>query len=66
MTPVNRNAVVPESDIEHKKMCPIMSDRIRVMDCFGSACMMWRWQKGDATKDSGYCGLAGDPRALKP
>jgi len=29
--------------------------------CFGSGCMMWRWEKGQIGERApqGYCGLAG-------
>jgi len=33
--------------------------RAKFFRCFGSACMMWRWQ--DEKLKRGYCGLAGNP-----
>jgi len=33
--------------------------RAKYFRCWGSGCMMWRWEGGGS--DRGYCGLAGNP-----
>ena len=30
--------------------------------CIGSTCMAWRWLQLSEPKESGYCGLAGEPK----
>lgn len=36
--------------------------RAKYFRCWGSGCMMWRWEGGGSPR--GYCGLAGSPLAL--
>ena len=36
--------------------------RAKYFRCWGSGCMMWRWEAEGSKK--GYCGLAGSPVAL--
>jgi hypothetical protein len=33
--------------------------RAKYFRCWGSGCMMWRWERGNSKR--GYCGLAGSP-----
>jgi hypothetical protein len=36
--------------------------RAKYYRCWGSGCMMWRWEGGNSKR--GYCGLAGSPANL--
>jgi hypothetical protein len=55
--------LLPQDDAKYK-YCPLLKDQQdKLRFCLGAACMMWRWEKGEAEGDDprGYCGLAGTP-----